>query len=176
MDNKKVFHYTLKLVIIIVVASATSFFATRYYVQRIVSQELKGWNMEGTQSSIDQNGSRDPRDIAKEEADLKSRIQNSNEISGTVVEVGNDYVKIRPSSELLGDSNDQVFIADYLRDRTVKIASDTRILKLEAPNEKEIGAKPSIADIKNGDYVMVMRKEGIGTSAEFTASIIQLSL
>ncbi len=175
MDNRKVFYQVLNLIVIVVAASATSFFATRYYVRNMISQE-SSTNVGEIQSNSNQNGSRDPRDIAKEEADLKSRVQNSNEISGTVVEVGNDYVKIRPSSELLGGSDDQVFIADYLRDRTIRISSDTRILKLDMTNKKESSAKPSITDIKNGDYVMVMSKESIGTSAEFIASIIQLPL
>ena len=175
MDNRKVFYQVLNLIVIVVAAAATSFFAPRYYVRNMISQE-SSTNVGEIQSNSNQNGSRDPRDIAKEEADLKSRVQNSNEISGTVVEVGNDYVKIRPSSELLGGSDDQVFIADYLRDRTIRISSDTRILKLDMTNKKESSAKPSITDIKNGDYVMVMSKESIGTSAEFIASIIQLPL
>lgn len=175
MDNRKVFYQTLNLIVVVIVASATSFFATRYYVRNMVSQELST-NTEGTQSNIDQNAGRDLRDLAKEEADLKSRIQNSNEISGTVVEVGADFIKIQPSSEPLGTCNDQVFISSYLRNRTIKITGETRILKLELLNKKEAGTKLGVSDIKNGDYVMVMSKESIGTSAEFTASIIQLPL
>lgn len=175
MENRKVLHLVLNLFVVVVVASVTSFLATSYYVGDMVGQEL-GANIGETQPNTNQNGSRDPSDIAKEEADLKDRVQNFNEISGTVVEVGNDYVKIRPSSELLRGSDDQVLISDYLRDRTIRISSDTRILKLEAVSKKEASAKPSISDIKNGDYVMVMSKDSIGTSAEFTASIIQISL
>jgi hypothetical protein len=101
----------------------------------MISQEWST-NMGEIQSNINQDGSRDPRDIAKEEADLKSRIQNSNEISGTVVEVGADYIKIQPSSESLGTCNDQVFISSYLKDRTIKITGETRIMKLEMSNKK----------------------------------------
>ena len=175
MDNSKILHQALNLIIIVVVASVTSFLTARYYVRNMISQEWST-NMGEIQSNINQDGSRDPRDIAKEEADLKSRIQNSNEISGTVVEVGADYIKIQPSSESLGTCNDQVFISSYLKDRTLKITGETRIMKLEMSNKKEPSTKPSIADIKNGDYVMVMSKESIGTLAEFIASIIQLPL
>ena len=175
MDNSKILHQALNLIIIVVVASVTSFLTARYYVRNMISQEWST-NMGEIQSNINQDGSRDPRDIAKEEADLKSRIQNSNEISGTVVEVGADYIKIQPSSESLGTCNDQVFISSYLKDRTIKITGETRIMKLEMSNKKEPSTKPSIADIKNGDYVMVMSKESIGTLAEFIASIIQLPL
>lgn len=170
MENRKVLYLALNLFVVVVVASVTSFLATRYYVQVI------GGATEEARSNTSQNNERDPKDIAKEEADLKNRIQNSNEIGGTVVEVGADYIKMQPSSESLGTCNDQVFISSYLRDRTVKITSDTRILKLESASKKEGSTRPSITDIKNGDYVMVMSKDNIGTTAEFTASIIQLPL
>lgn len=170
MENRKVLYLALNLFVVVVVASVTSFLATRYYIQVI------GGNTEETRSNTSQNNERDPRDIAKEETDLKNRIQNSNEIGGTVVEVGTDYIKIQPSGEILGNCSDQVFISSYLRDRTIKITSDTRILKLELASKKEVGTKPSITDIKNGDYVMVISKDSIGTTAEFTASIIQLPL
>src|SRR3989344_4732578 len=175
MDNRKVFYQALNLIVVVVAASATSFFATRYYVRNMIGQELST-NTGEIQSNTNQNGSRDPKDIAQEEADLKSRVQNSNEISGTVVEVGADFIKIQPSSESLGTCNDQVFISSYLRDRTMMIIGETKILKLELLAKKEAGTKLGVSDIKNGDYVMVMSKESIGTSAEFIASIVQISL
>lgn len=173
MNTSNVLRQALNLTVIVVVASVTSFLATRYYVQVITTQKITS---SSTQTNADQNEGRDLRGIAQEEAEIKNRIQNSREMSGTVVEVGTDHIKIRPTSEVLGNCSDEVFISDYLRDRTVKVTADTRILKMEMPDKKGAATKLGTADIKNGDYVMVMSKENIGTLPEFVASLIQLPL
>lgn len=176
-NNKNILYQAIGLAMVIVVVLAINFLVVRYYVRDIVSQELESRNMATNQTITDQVENRDTKDAENLEEGLKNKITNFSEISGTVVEVKNDHIKIRPSDELLDGVSDQVFISDYLRDRTVKITGDTRILKSEITDKGDVTvARKNVVDIKDGDYVTIISKENIGIAAEFTAASIQLPL
>ena len=172
MNNEQISSRIANLVVVVVVASAVNFFAMQFYVGKIIDREIQN------KLTTSQNGSNQAGKIAGDSVEvvegLKSRILDLNEASGTIVEVKEDSVRIKPSGELLGGINDQMFVIDYLRDRTVKITDETKIMRQELEKKSVTSTPMKISELKVGDYVMVISKEGIGNKTEFTASSLFL--
>lgn len=172
MNNEQSSSRIVNLVIVIVAVSAINFFAMQFYVGKIIDREIQN------KLTTSQNGSNQAEKTVSDSPEvvegLKNRILNFTEASGTIVEVGENTIKIKPSGDLLGGVSDQMFVIDYLRDRIITITGETRIMKQEIEKSGSKFTAMKISDLKVGDYVMITNKEGIGNKTEFTASSVFL--
>lgn len=179
MEKKYIVSQFIISALVFALLAIFGFFGIKGYISDYIKETTRQEVEEQGSAVIAPLPSQPSRNIQAEQIEIqneelvKSSTLEQSYLDGMITEIGQGYVKINPSGDMLRRFADPVFVVEYMRERTVNIQADkTKIIKQESANNDSEGI--SIDNLKKGDRIGIISDGAIGLKSNFLALTILL--